>query len=137
MGNAIKPTKKQLRREQILEGLFAAMAEAGSANSSVTEIASAAGIARGALHYYFESKDEIRVALMSRLGERYISRLARAIERGGEDPERALTNVFQFHFGGDHAEQREGPARHLHHRGGLARQSGGAASPTAISPSSV
>lgn len=97
-------TKKLQKREQILEGLFAAMSKAGGANSSVTEIAAAAGIARGALHYYFESKDEIRVCLMARLGDRYIGRLKRALERAGGDGRDMLHALFVFHFGGNTGE---------------------------------
>jgi AcrR family transcriptional regulator len=95
------------RREQILEGLFAAMATHGSLGTSVTEIAKAAGIARGALHYYFDSKDEIRAALMGHLGANYTRGLERALAQaearatddvGGD----VLSTLVRWHFAGDH-----------------------------------
>lgn len=102
-----RPAVKDERREQILEGLFEAMAREGSAGASITDIAQAAGIARGALHYYFSSKDEIRVSLMAHLGHEYTAGLQSALERAearaeatadGEAPLRALV---RYHFAGD------------------------------------
>lgn len=96
------------RREQILEGLFAAMATHGSLGTSVTEIAKAAGIARGALHYYFDSKDQIRAALMGHLGRNYTRGLERALalaEQQAPGPARddILGALVRWHFAGDDA----------------------------------
>lgn len=101
-----RATLQEERREQILEGLFAAMATYGSLGTSVTEIAKAAGIARGALHYYFDSKDQIRAALMGHLGRNYTRGLERALDRvepqgpglGGDD---VLAALVGWHFAGD------------------------------------
>ncbi len=69
------------QRERILDALFEVVSSSGTLGASVTEIAEAAGIARGALHYYFESKEELKGALMRRLGERYVARLAAWLDR--------------------------------------------------------
>ncbi len=69
------------QRDRILDALFEVVSSAGTLGASVTEIAEAAGIARGALHYYFESKEELKSALMRRLGDRYIERLASWLDR--------------------------------------------------------
>jgi AcrR family transcriptional regulator len=95
---------KTERREQILEGLFEAMAREGTLGASVSDIAKAAGIARGALHYYFESKDEIRRCLMEHLGARYASDLDDYLDRTGartDEPDALLRAVVRFHFGGE------------------------------------
>jgi AcrR family transcriptional regulator len=102
-----RPAVKDERREQILEGLFAAMAEEGSAGASITDIAKAAGIARGAMHYYFSSKDEIRVSLMLHLGNEYLAGLASALDRAESrglvsgDSEAPLRALVRYHFAGD------------------------------------
>lgn len=104
-----RPQVKDERREQILEGLFEAMASEGSVGASITDIAKAAGIARGALHYYFSSKDEIRRSLMAHLGHEYTSSLERALERaearaqeaGVDDKEAPLRALVRWHFSGD------------------------------------
>lgn len=83
--SADKPTTKRegraAQRARILDALFAVMSSSGAGGASVSEIAEAAGIARGALHYYFESKDELVCALMRRLGETYLARMADFVER--------------------------------------------------------
>lgn len=93
------------RREQILTGLFAAMARDGTQGASITEVAEAAGIARGALHYYFESKDEIREALMSRLGDSYLGALEGAMRKATanepNEPLAPLRALIRYHFTGD------------------------------------
>lgn len=95
-----RPSVKTERRAQILDGLYEAMATAGTRGTSITEIAKAAGIARGALHYYFDSKEEIRIRLMERLGARYVENLGALID-AREDKIDALA---RFHFGGDAGE---------------------------------
>jgi TetR/AcrR family transcriptional regulator, fatty acid metabolism regulator protein len=88
------------RRSQILEALFAAMAEGGTAGASITEIADRAGVARGALHYFFDNKDDITAALMQRLGDRYLERLTSSFARNAAT--RGVADVLaRFHFGAD------------------------------------
>lgn len=93
------------RREQILEGLFEAMARSGTRGASISDIAEAAGIARGALHYYFTSKDEIREALMRRLGDGYLAGLDRYLDRTREqsplDLHAMVRALVRYHFAGD------------------------------------
>jgi len=59
----------EVRRRQILEGLLAAMAERGLQRCNMTDVARAAGVSRGILHYYFQNKDEMIGALVAHLKE--------------------------------------------------------------------
>ncbi len=95
-----RPSVKNERRAQILDGLYEAMAKAGTRGTSITEIAKAAGIARGALHYYFDSKEEIRIRLMERLGARYIEGLSAVLDAKDDK----IDALARFHFGGDAGE---------------------------------
>ncbi len=95
------------QRERILDALFNVMSSSGTLGASVTEIAEAAGIARGALHYYFESKDELKEALMRRLGTGYVARLATFLERETgrlADGRSAVAGLARWHFAGDDDE---------------------------------
>ena len=95
------------QRERILDALFDVMSSSGTLGASVTEIAEAAGIARGALHYYFESKDELKEALMRRLGTGYVARLAAFLEREAgrlADGRSAVAGLARWHFAGDDDE---------------------------------
>jgi AcrR family transcriptional regulator len=96
-----RPSAKAEKREQILDGLFDAMAREGSAGASVSDIAKAAGIARGALHYYFDSKDEIRVELMRKLGAHYNEGLSGALDDAPEREISPLASLVRYHFAGD------------------------------------
>lgn len=95
---------RQNRREQILEGLFEAMARVGTRGTSITEIAQTAGIARGALHYYFDSKEEIRLRLMERLGQRYLDGLSAYLDKHGPGGEAMARALVRYHFGPDDDE---------------------------------
>jgi AcrR family transcriptional regulator len=100
---------RERQRGRILDALFAVISSSGVGGASVTEIAEAAGIARGALHYYFESKEELFGALMTRLGDGYHERamafLDREIARGRADT--LVESLTRWHFAGDaeHAER--------------------------------
>ncbi len=55
------------RRRQILEGLLKAVAQHGLSDCNMTEVAQAAGVSRGILHYYFKNKHEMIGALVEHL----------------------------------------------------------------------
>ena len=100
------------QRDRILDALFAVVSSSGTLGASVTEIAETAGIARGALHYYFESKDELKEALMRRLGEGYVARVGAVLDRVEArvrdglplHPGGAVAAVCRWHFAGDEDE---------------------------------
>jgi TetR/AcrR family transcriptional regulator, transcriptional repressor of bet genes len=99
---------REARRAQILEAMYVVIAERGLMGASISEIAEAAGIARGALHYFFSSKEEITASLMRRLGERYLKDLEAwlefRIERATAEPAlraRLVADAVRWHFRGD------------------------------------
>ncbi len=95
------------QRQRILDALFDVMSSSGTVGASVSEIAEAAGIARGALHYYFASKDELVAALMRRLGQSYVGRLEAFLERARRDDARrasVVAGLARWHFAGDTEE---------------------------------
>lgn len=103
-----RPPVREERRAQILDAMYGVIAARGLTGASVSEIAEAAGIARGALHYFFASKEEITASLMRRLGARYVDELAayldRRIEKAKADPGRRdqlVADVARWHFRGD------------------------------------
>jgi TetR/AcrR family fatty acid metabolism transcriptional regulator len=51
--------KSETSRRQVLEAAVRALAKSGYANTSVSDIARAAGMSKGAVHYHFESKDDL------------------------------------------------------------------------------
>jgi AcrR family transcriptional regulator len=83
------------------------IAERGTHGASITEIADEADVARGALHYFFESKEEIAQSLLRRIGGTYLQALERHLEaRIARGSTRLVADVARWHFLGDPAEIR-------------------------------
>lgn len=66
------------------------MARRGYDGASVAEIARAAGLTGGLVHYHFADKREILLALLASLAGEARERARRAVERGGEHPRARL-----------------------------------------------
>lgn len=77
-----RPSNTAARREEIVGGLLRVMASRGYGGATIAQIAEEAGLPPGIVHYHFESKKEILVAVLGRLSriihERYVRRAARA-----------------------------------------------------------
>ncbi|GAA1959730.1 TetR/AcrR family transcriptional regulator [Amycolatopsis minnesotensis] len=69
-----RPTKAQTRR-QILDAAAAVFAERGIAATSLNDIASTAGLTKGAVYSSFDSKDELVLTIME---EHIVDRMAHA-----------------------------------------------------------
>jgi AcrR family transcriptional regulator len=94
---------REKHRARILDALFSVMSSSGVVGASVSEIADAAGLARGALHYYFDSKDEVLGALMRRLGDGYVARLQAFLDREQQKgrADVVVGALARWHFSGD------------------------------------
>lgn len=88
-----RPKNTEARRAQIVEGLLKAVATQGYEAASVKDIAKAAGLSPGLLHYHFGSKHAILLALIETLGGRLEERLAGAMQ-GVADPRARLDAVI-------------------------------------------
>jgi AcrR family transcriptional regulator len=68
------------RLEQILDAACRAILDRGFPATRIADIAAAAGVSTGTVHYYFATKDEVLVAALTRASERLFAR----IEEPGE-----------------------------------------------------
>jgi AcrR family transcriptional regulator len=71
-----RPTRAQTRR-QLLDAAFAVFRRQGIANTSLADIAGAAGLTKGAVYSNFASKDELLLAIME---DHLIERMRNATE---------------------------------------------------------
>lgn len=78
-----RPRVAPQRRRQIVEALFRCMAHKGYAGVSITNIAAEAGVARGAINFFFRGKAEILRALLERAIADYRAALRPILGRGG------------------------------------------------------
>ena len=86
------------RRDQITRGLRRVMARSGYDGASIGEIARAAGVPSGIVHYHFVDKREILFALLAQLVEEHETALDAALAKANGDPRRELENFLDAHL---------------------------------------
>jgi TetR/AcrR family transcriptional repressor of bet genes len=99
-----RPSNTEERRQQIVAGLLKAMAERGYEGASVGEIAKAAGLGPGLVHYHFSGKQEILLTLVEQLAATARQRVAARLARVKDGDARAKVDAFLDAFlatGGD------------------------------------
>lgn len=92
-----RPSNTAERRRQITLALIEVMAREGYAGASMSQIARAAGLNQGLLHYHFKSKGAILHAVLDELAARQAERLEQALAAAGGAPEaelRAFIDAF-------------------------------------------
>jgi AcrR family transcriptional regulator len=74
--------KSEASRQQVIDAAIKTIAKRGIANTSVSDIASSAGMSKGVVHYHFKSKDD----LLSRVLEQCSTRMSERVRRAWEAP---------------------------------------------------
>ena len=99
-----RPSNTADRQREIVDGLLEVIATEGYERASIARIAQAAELAPGLVHYHFESKQEVLLALLDRLATLVRDRFER---RYGEDPLVVLDAFIDAHLAlDDDAEPR-------------------------------
>lgn len=80
--------KSAVSRKQVLDAAVRALAKNGYARTSVSEIANAAGMSKGAVHYHFDSKDDLIAKVLEHCAAVARERLRQAWEAPGEPHEK-------------------------------------------------
>jgi TetR/AcrR family transcriptional repressor of bet genes len=93
----------ETRREQIVDGLCKVMARRGYERASILQIARAAGLTPGLLHYHFKSKEHILVALVERLAGQLHARVEARIG-GARAPRERIGRFIDVHLDLDDAD---------------------------------
>ncbi|MBM4300607.1 MAG: TetR/AcrR family transcriptional regulator [Deltaproteobacteria bacterium] len=87
-----KATKKELvtafRTREILAAARQLLEERGLEVMTMEEIAAAAGVAKGTLYLYFQSKDDLILALITQVGKNLLQDVEASIEALGTPPEK-------------------------------------------------
>lgn len=78
-----RPDVSEERRNQILEAAALVFARSGFSKARMDDIAAESGLSKGTLYWYFNSKDEIILAMLDRLFERELADLHTLQESGG------------------------------------------------------
>jgi AcrR family transcriptional regulator len=85
------------RRSELAAAAARVFAERGVANTSVSDIVKAAGVAQGTFYLYFQSKDDVLLAVVDEMAEQLIGQIRSAVETAGSTAVEkflALRDVF-------------------------------------------
>jgi AcrR family transcriptional regulator len=88
------------KREEILEVARAAFLELGYERTSMAEISARVGGSKATLYGYFPSKEALFLAIIERLGERYVSPALARLEESTEEDVRSALRRFGEQFVG-------------------------------------
>jgi AcrR family transcriptional regulator len=92
-----KATKKALvtefRTREILAAARQLLEQRGLEAMTMEEIAAAAGVAKGTLYLYFQSKDDLILALINQVGENLLQDLEASLQAPGTPPEKLILMV--------------------------------------------
>jgi AcrR family transcriptional regulator len=87
-----KATKKEIvtafRTGEILAAARKLLEQRGPETMTMEEIAAAAGVAKGTLYLYFQSKDDLILALITQVGENIIQDVEASLMAPGTPPEK-------------------------------------------------
>ncbi|NOK03979.1 MULTISPECIES: TetR family transcriptional regulator C-terminal domain-containing protein [Myxococcus] len=89
-----RPSNTEERRQQIVAGLLKVMSERGYERASISEIAKAAALSPGLVHYHFNGKQEILLTLVEQLAAQARQRVATRLERVKGPDARARVDAF-------------------------------------------
>jgi AcrR family transcriptional regulator len=84
------------KRELILDAMLELLKE--KSNTSISDIAKKAGIAKGGIYYYFSSKDEILDALINRSFHQIIENCKVKLKENKEDALSKFHLLFTTYF---------------------------------------
>jgi len=94
-----RPSNTQERQAQITRALMKVMAKRGYDGASIADIAKAARLTPGLVHYHFKNKQEILLAALRDLTTRHDQSLAVRVERSQGDPVAEVAAFIDFHLG--------------------------------------
>ena len=92
-----KATKKEIvtafRTQEILAATRKLLDQRGLEAITMEEIAAAAGVAKGTLYLYFQSKDKLIQALITQVGENILQDVESSLQAPGTPPEKLIRMV--------------------------------------------
>ena len=94
---AKRERRPEARPDEILDAAMAVFADVGFAGARVEDIAARAGLSKGAVYVYFESKTAMLTALVRRLADRIVGKAEALADAGAAvDAEKTLRSLLTF-----------------------------------------
>lgn len=92
---------KDRRKQELIEANLAAIAKKGYASVTIADVAGQAGMSRGIVNFYFDSKDAMMKETLAALLESYQKAWDEAVLRAGTNSMEALKAMINAHFTAD------------------------------------
>ena len=80
----------------MLDAAVVTLAQRGLASTSIQDIADAAGLSKGAVHYHFESKDDLLQHVLGRCCESVEERVRAVFDEPGSPMDRVRRAIFEM-----------------------------------------
>ena len=87
---------RQFDEDQVLDAVMHAFWAKGYADTTMAELAAAAGVQRGSLYHAYGDKEALLLRALDRYGKQYGTAARRAL--AAPDPQRALEGFFESHL---------------------------------------
>jgi len=95
------PSRKQprgARRQQLIEATIETLAEVGYARTTLTAVATRAGLSHGLVNFHFQTKEKLLTETMLYLAEEYRANWSTALETAGPGEAVRLNALLQADF---------------------------------------
>lgn len=93
-----RPSNSAERRLQIARALRSLMASRGYDGASIADVATAAGLAPGLVHYHFKNKLQILLVVVDELFTDHLLALEKELAHAGDDASRQLAAFIDLHL---------------------------------------
>jgi AcrR family transcriptional regulator len=93
---ADKQDLSEIRKEQILQAATIVFARLGFYKARMDDIVEEAGLSKGAVYWYFDSKDEIITTILDRFMERSFENFRQISQEDGPVPERLISMMHDL-----------------------------------------
>ncbi|MEE8533617.1 MAG: SRPBCC family protein [Alphaproteobacteria bacterium] len=92
------PSRKDVRRRQLIEATVAEIARRGFARTTLAHVASKAGLSSGIVNFYFTDKDTLLLATLESLADEYTAAWKRAVAGAGPSAADRLAALIEAEF---------------------------------------
>ena len=93
-----RAANKAMRRRQIIDATIDSINTRGFAETTVAEVAKAAGVSQGMLMFHFKTKDALLVETLIFLSDEYRTAWQDALEAAGDDPMARILALVETDF---------------------------------------
>lgn len=93
-----RKASRAFRREQLIEATIATIARKGLSQTTLTDVAMAAGVSHGLVNFHFQSKERLLAETLRFMSEEHRKTWSEAVAAAGHRPDARLNALIQCEF---------------------------------------